>query len=85
MTLFSLFNSSIKIIYGTNDLVSDVKNLYLQEFENARLEYNEKQTRNDRKIENYFDHISNVSNRDLACELIIELGDMDFWNDKDDE
>ena len=48
----------IKIIYGSNDLVQDVKNLYLQEFENARLEYNEKQTRNDRKIENYFDHIS---------------------------
>lgn len=72
----------IKIIYGTNDLVEDVKNLYLQEFENARLEYNEKQTRNDRKIENYFDHISNNSNRDLACELIIELGDMEFWKDK---
>lgn len=73
----------IKIIYGTNDLVEDVKNLYLQEFENARLEYNEKQTRNDRKIENYFDHISNNSYRDLACELIIELGDMEFWKDKD--
>ena len=73
----------IKIIYGSNDLVEDVKNLYLQEFENVRLEYNEKQTRNDRKIENYFDHISNNSNRDLACELIIELGDMEFWKDKD--
>ena len=37
-----------------------------------------KQTRNDRKIDNYFNHISNDNKRDLACEIIIELGDMDF-------
>ena len=70
-------------IYGTNNLINDVKNLYLQEFEKARIEYNKKQTRDDRKIDNYFNHISRNSNRDLACELIIELGDMEFWNDKD--
>ena len=44
-----------------------------------------KQTRNDRKIENYFNHILNDNKRDLACEIIIELGDMDFWTDKDDK
>ncbi|MBP3597502.1 MAG: hypothetical protein J6J60_08965 [Clostridia bacterium] len=70
-------------IYGINNLINDVKNLYLQEFEKARIEYNKKQTRDDRKIDNYFNHISRNSNRDLACELIIELGDMEFWNDKD--
>ena len=63
-------------IYGTNNLINDVKNLYLQEFEKARIEYNKKQTRDDRKIDNYFNHISRNSNRDLACELIIELGDL---------
>ena len=45
---------------------------------------NDKQARNDRKIDNYFNHISNDAKRDLACEIIIELGDMDFWADKDD-
>lgn len=75
----------INIIYGTNNLVNDVQNLYLQEFENARLEYNKKQTREDRKIQNYFEHISQNSNRDLACELILELGDMEFWQDKTQE
>ena len=59
-------------------------NLYLELFEDARIKYNEKQTRNDRKIENYFNHISNDNKRDLACEIIIELGDMDFWADKDE-
>ena len=75
----------IKIIYGTNNLVNGVKNLYLKEFENARIEYNNKQIREDRKIQNYFEHISKNSNRDLCCELIIELGDMNFWQDKAQE
>lgn len=71
-------------IKGTFSIVEDTKNLYLELFEDARIKYNEKQTRNDRKIENYFNHISNDNKRDLACEIIIELGDMDFWADKDD-
>ena len=72
-------------IKGTSSIVEDTKNLYLELFEDARIKYNEKQTRNDRKIENYFNHISNDNKRDLACEIIIELGDMDFWTDKDDK
>ncbi len=72
-------------IKGTSSIVEDTKNLYLDLFEDARIKYNEKQTRNDRKIENYFNHISNDNKRDLACEIIIELGDMDFWIDKDDK
>ena len=72
-------------IKGTPSIVEDTKNLYLKLFEDARIKYNEKQTRNDRKIENYFNHISNDNKRDLACEIIIELGDMDFWSDKDDK
>ena len=75
----------IKTIKGTSSLVKDTKNLYLDLFEDARIKYNEKQTRNDRKIENYFNHISNDNKRDLACEIIIELGDMDFWTDKGDK
>ncbi len=74
---------NICIIYGTDNLYKDVQNLYLQEFEQARIEYNEKQTREDRKINDYFKHISKDKQKDLACEFIIELGDMDFWNDKD--
>ena len=74
----------IRVIRGTNDIVNDVKDLYLEEFEEARIEYNNKQTRNDRKIDNYFMKI-NQSQNDLACEIIVELGDMDFWKDKDNE
>ncbi len=71
----------IRTIYGTSDIVNDVKQVYLDEFEQARLEYNKKQTREDRKIEDYFKKVCESQN-DIACEIIIELGDMDFWNDK---
>ena len=56
--------------------------MYLQEFEQARIEYNAKQSRDNRKIQDYFKHISKDKQKDLACEFIIELGDMDFWNEK---
>ena len=74
----------IRTIYGTNDIVNDVKQVYLDEFESARIEYNTKQNRDDRKIKNYFKKVCDSQN-DIACEIIIELGDMDFWNDKDNE
>lgn len=62
----------IEVVYGTNDLYQDVKNVYLQEFQEAQIEY-------DNKV---IIHISKDSKHDLACELIIELGDMNFWNGK---
>ena len=74
----------INTIYGTDNIVDDVQQLYLQEFEEARIEYNNKQTKKDRIIDNYFKKVSNSQN-DIACEIIIELGDMDFWNDKDND
>ena len=74
----------ITTIYGTDNIVNDVKQVYLDEFEESRIEYNNKQTRNDRMIKNYYTKVCNSQN-DVACEIIIELGDMDFWNDKDKE
>ena len=74
----------ITTIYGTNDIVEDVNQVYIDEFEQARIEYNTNQPRADRRINNYFEKICNSQN-DIACEIIIELGDMDFWQDKDDE
>ena len=56
----------IKTLYGSNDIVKDVKELYKQEFEEARLEYNSKQTRDDRKIKDYYSKISNDTKHDLA-------------------
>ena len=76
---------NIVIIKGSSSIVDDVKDLYKREFKKARLEYNEKQAREDRKINDYFTHISNNSKNDLACEVIIELGDKKYWDTKDDD
>ena len=74
----------IRVIYGSNNIINDVKDLYLKEFEESKIDYNNKQTREDRKIKDYFKKVCESQN-DIACEIIIELGDMDFWNDKDKE
>ena len=72
----------IEIIRGTSSLYKDVQKLYKDEFEEARIEYNLKQKRDDRKIDNYFKKISDNSKNDLACEIIIELGDKKYWDTK---
>ena len=60
-----------------------MKKLYRDEFDEAKEEYNAKQTRENRKIKDYFTHVSNNSKSDLACEIIIELGDKKYWDTKD--
>ena len=75
-------DEDIEIIKGTNKLIDDVKELYKSEFDESRIEYNSKQVREDRKINDYFTHISNNSKSDLACEIIIELGDKKYWDTK---
>lgn len=72
----------IVVIKGTTSLYNDVLYFYKNEFEEARLEYNNKQTRADRKIDDYFKKISNNSKSDLAVQIIIELGDKKFWDTK---
>ena len=74
----------IEIVRGTSSPFEDVEKLYLNEFEEARLEYNSKQTRPSRMIDNYFENISNNEKKDLACEIIIELGDKEYWDTKDE-
>ena len=72
----------ITTIKGSQDIIKDVKDLYLDLFDEARINYNNKQVRDDRKIDDYFYKISNDDKHDLACEIIIEIGNMAYWEDK---
>lgn len=74
----------IEIVRGTSSPFKDVRNLYLKEFEEARLEYNKLQSRPSRMINDYFENVSNNEKKDLACEIIIELGDKEYWDTKDE-
>ena len=36
-------------------------------------------------INNYFENVSNNEKKDLACEIILELGDKEYWDTKDED
>lgn len=61
-----------KVYYS--DKIEDV---YHQLFDEALKRYNEKQTRNDRKIENYYDKIRSSKQEKPFHELIIQIGNKD--------
>ena len=70
----------IDVLVGSDkSILSDVRRIYHEEFDDALAEYNAKQTRDDRKIKDYLKHVSD-SQSDCACEIIIQLGDRDFWD-----
>ena len=74
---------NICIVYGTSNLIDDVKTVYHKEFDEALEEYNKKQTRPDRRIEDYFEHVASKE-QDMAVEIIIQIGDREFWKQYDD-
>lgn len=69
-------------LVGSNNILNDVKQIYHQEFDAAIKEYNSKQSRSDRKIDDYIKHVSEQKQNDVAVEIIIQIGDRDFWKDK---
>ena len=78
----------IEIVRGTTSLYSDVQRLYKDEFEEARLKYNSKQTRDDRKIDDYFKKISDNSNevKDIVNNLKTTFTNKDkYVLNKDDK
>lgn len=66
-------------LVGNKDLVKNIKDLYQKEFSQAIKEYNSKQTRADRQITNYFNHVSKLKNQQVATELIIQVGSRENW------
>lgn len=71
---------NIVLLYGTSNLMKDVKQVYHEQFDEALKEYNAKQTREDRKIEDYFSHVANKQ-QDMAVEIIFQIGDKKFWQE----
>lgn len=69
---------TIALLYGTSNLMQDVKNVYRKEFDAALHEYNARQTRPERLIGDYFEHVSETE-QDMAVEVIIQCGDKKFW------
>lgn len=67
------------ILIGSKNIVKDVEKLYKEEFSEAVYNYNQKQKRSDRKIVNYLDKVSEDSKKNVAIEMILQLGDREDW------
>ena len=75
---------NILLLYGTGNLYKDVQEVYHREFDEAVRIYNENQKRKDRKIDDYFEHVSEL-NQDMAVEIIFQCGDKEFWEKHGDK
>ena len=72
----------IEVIRGSDkSILEDVRAIYRREFDEAIKEYNAKQKRSDRLITDYLNELSKKQS-DVACEIIIQIGDMNYWADK---
>lgn len=71
---------NVVLMFGTGNLMSDVQRVYREEFDEALKEYNAKQTREDRKIQDYFSHVANKQ-QDMAVEVIFQIGDKKYWEE----
>lgn len=61
----------------------DIKNVYHELFDEAVERYNSKQTRNDRKVKNYYEKICNGKQEKLFHEIVVQIGNKnDFGIDK---
>ena len=55
----------------------DIKDVYHELFDEALKRYNDKQTRKDRKIDDYYEKIRSGKQEKLFHEVIIQIGDKD--------
>ena len=67
------------ILVGSKDIAKDIEKLYKNEFDEAVYNYNQKQKRADRKIINYLDKVSEDNKKNVAVEMILQLGDKEDW------
>ena len=55
----------------------DIKDVYHELFDEALKRYNDKQTRKDRKIDDYYEKIRSGKQEKLFHEVILQIGDKD--------
>ena len=67
------------ILVGSKDIAKDIEKLYKNEFDEAVYNYNQKQKRADRKIINYLDKVSEDNKKNVAVEMILQMGDKEDW------
>ena len=66
-------------------LNENIKDVYHKLFDEALARYNEKQTRNDRRIDNYYEKILSSKQEKPFYEIIVQIGDKDNMGAKTED
>lgn len=74
----------IELIENPCKSANDYVKVFNKSFSNELLEYNNKQKRDDRKIDDYFKHVESSDN-DIAVEIIIQISDKYYWDENPDK
>lgn len=74
----------IELIENPCKSANDYIKVFNKSFSNELLEYNNKQKRDVRKIDDYFKHVES-SDKDIAVEIIIQISDKYYWDENPDK
>ena len=74
----------IELIENPCKSANDYVKVFNKSFSNELLEYNNKQKRDDRKIDDYFKHVES-SDKDIAVEIIIQISYKYYWDENPDK
>lgn len=82
--IFNTPNTNPKRSHLNKEYINDdIKNVYHELFDEAVERYNSKQTRNDRKVKNYYEKICNGKQEKPFHEIVVQIGNKnDFGIDK---
>ena len=82
--IFNTPNTNPEMSHLNKEYINDdIKNVYHELFDEAVERYNSKQTRNDRKIKNYYEKICNGKQEKPFHEIVVQIGNKnDFGIDK---
>lgn len=78
-------NNVVELLTDYCKTAKQFREKFNQCFLNEVAEYNAKQKRDDRKIIDYFKTCENESRKDIAVEIILQIADMDYWENNADK
>lgn len=78
-------NNVIELLPNACKTAKEFHKRFNQCFANEVAEYNAKQEKDDRKIIDYFKTCENERRKDIAVEIILQVADMEFWENNADK
>lgn len=78
-------NNVIELLPNCCKTAKEFRKKFNQCFANEVAEYNAKQKKDDRKIIDYFKTCENENRKDIAVEIILQVADMEYWENNADK